>query len=203
RGGLGAGGEEGREDAVVVEFGVMEGVRCVMVEIRTGRAEDAQHHRCLPHLFAHCPGLDTIHYDSLYIDQHKPMTAYIWVPPPPSPSSPFTLRRLRFTRSIFWHASALADFVRAYAPVLTAVHVSQLCATPDWSVFLLMLRDECPLLEDVVFEGNVCRFREVEVVWADGVVDRGESVGRVVKEKGVREALGEMLGGLRLGKDVM
>lgn len=42
RGGLGAGGEEGREDAVVGVgedgFGVLGGVRCVMVEIRTGRA---------------------------------------------------------------------------------------------------------------------------------------------------------------------
>lgn len=140
------------------------------------------------------------------------MSAYIWVPPPPPPSPssspssssfPASLRRLRFTRSHFWHATALADFVRAYAAVLTAVEVSDMCATHDWSVFLLVLRDECPLLEEVVFEGNVCRFREVEVVWGDGVVDRGESVGRVVGEKGVREALGEMVGGLRLGADVM
>lgn len=89
----------------------------------------------------------------------------------------------------------MTDIIRAQKDVLRAVSISETTCGGSWLEVLRVLRHELPLLDDVVFlDNDGFNWRStIKFNWSDGTLDSGQHAQQVIREKGVRRALDEMI----------
>ncbi|KAK0609193.1 hypothetical protein DIS24_g12411 [Lasiodiplodia hormozganensis] len=193
------------EESEILRFGTMPNVHTLVLHIGSiypygiclGSLLDVDQHRSLPALYSALPNLTTLQLRRVDVGEARSSDYSVrsLVPLALLSIKP-SLRCLGIGDSYFESLQEAIDLVRMHKGYLRSVEIRRTFGN-GWVGLLRVLQHELPFLENVVFEDNeMVQGDRMRIEWSDGTCDNGQHAREIIREKGVKRTLGEMIAGL-------
>ncbi|KAF9641016.1 hypothetical protein BFW01_g12822 [Lasiodiplodia theobromae] len=194
----------GGEESETLRFGTMPNAHTLVLHIGSiypygicsGSLLDVDQHRSLPALYAALPNLTTLQLRRVDVGEARSSDSLRSLVPLALLSITPSLRCLGIGDGYFESLQEAIDLVRRHKDYLRSVEIRRTFGN-GWVGLLRVLQHELPFLENVVFEDNeMIQGDRMRIEWSDGTCDNGQHAREMIREKGVKRTLGEMIAGL-------